>query len=233
MSYTGADTARIAAEYQRRAREIPAGQYSMARPAILLMHQQTIRACIRLLARARMFPMEGLRIADIGCGYGGWLLEFVQWRADASHLAGIDLMPERADFARHRLPGADIRCGNAARLPWADQSFDVVTQFLVFANMFDPALKRAVAGEMLRVLKPGGCVLWFDLRVDNPKNKEVRGVRAAEIRALFPNCKIELESALLAPPLSRMFAARAWPLAEALHAIPFLRTHYAGLIRKQ
>jgi SAM-dependent methyltransferase len=226
------DTARISAEYARRAREIPSDFYSWSRPGNLLMHQQTVRSCVRLLSRASLLPLNGRRIADIGCGAGTWLLEFMQWGANPANLSGIDLIPERVDRARRYIPQADLHCGNASELPFPDGQFDLVSQFLVFMNMLDPVWKRAVASEMLRVLKPGGAILWFDLRVDNPRNPEVRGVRAREIRWLFPGCKIELTPALLAPPLSRFIAPWSWPLAEALEAVPFLCTHYAGLIRK-
>jgi len=230
MNYDS-DIARIRTEYERRAREVPADYYSLKRPGNLLMNTQTVRSCIRMLNRAFMFPLHGRRVADIGCGSGGWLVEFVKWGADPADLSGIDLMPERLYRARQRLPQADLHVGNAAELPWPDESFDLVSQFMVFMNVFDPELKRAIANEMLRVLKPGGVILWLDGRVDNPWNPEVRGVRAAEIRSLFPTCKVELTPAVLAPPLSRRIAGWAWPLAEALHALPFLCTHYAGLIR--
>jgi ubiquinone/menaquinone biosynthesis C-methylase UbiE len=122
--------------------------------------------------------------------------------------------------------------GSASQLPWPDQSFDLVSQFTVFTSILDPALKQAIAAEMLRVLKPGGAVLWFDFRVNNPANPHVRGIPAREIRSLFAGCHVELASALLAPPLGRRIAGWSWPLAELLHSFPFLRTHYAGLIRK-
>jgi hypothetical protein len=48
----------------------------------------------------------------------------------------------------------------------------------------------------------------------------------------FPGCEVSLKPAVLAPPISRMVAPGSWVLGEALHALPFLRTHYAGLIRK-
>jgi ubiquinone/menaquinone biosynthesis C-methylase UbiE len=232
MNYTGTDTARISAEYQRRDREIPADFYSWGKPANLLMHQQALRSCIRMLRQASMFPLNGLRVGDIGCGVGTWLLEFVQWGADPSMVGGIDLMPERLDRARRRIPQADLYVGNASELPWPDEHFDLLSQILVFTNMSDPALKRVTAQEMLRVLKPGGGILWFDLRVDNPHNPEVKGLRRDEIRSLFPGCSVELTPTLLAPPISRLIAARCWALGEALHALPFLCTHYAGLIRK-
>ena len=232
MNYTGAETARIPSEYERREREIPADFYSWSKPSNLLMQQQTLRSSIRLLHDAGLFPLDGLRVADIGCGSGSWLLEFIQWGADPSLLAGIDLMPARIRRAHERIPQADLRAGNAADLPWPDASFDVVSQFLMFTSVLDPVLKSAAAKEMLRVVKPGGAILWFDLRFDNPNNAQVKGVRTAEIRSLFPNCDIRLTPALLAPPISRLIAPRCWALGEALHTLPFLRTHYAGLIRK-
>jgi ubiquinone/menaquinone biosynthesis C-methylase UbiE len=148
-------------------------------------------------------------------------------------MCGIDLMPERIENARIRIPQADLRAGSASELPWPDESFDVVSQFTVFTSILDLALRRAVAGEMLRVLKPSGAALWFDFRFSNPRNAQVRGVRAAEIRSLFPGCRITLAPVLLAPPLGRVVAGWSWPLAEALQGLPFLCTHYVGLIRKQ
>jgi ubiquinone/menaquinone biosynthesis C-methylase UbiE len=196
------------------------------------MHEQALRGIIPLLQRASLFPLSGRRIADIGCGDGTWLLEFAQWGADPADMCGIDLSKERIHRARRRLPQADLRTGGAASLPWPDQSFHLVSQFTVFTSILDPALKRAVAAEMLRVLKPNGVILWFDFRLDNPANPQVRGVRASEVRSLFAGCDVELTSILLAPPLARLIARWSWPLAQLLHTLPLLRTHYAGLIRR-
>jgi ubiquinone/menaquinone biosynthesis C-methylase UbiE len=233
MNYTGSDTVRISREYERRARELPSDFYAWSRPANLLFHQQASRACIRLLHRASVFPLRGKRIADVGCGEGTWMLEFMQWGADSQALCGIDLNAERLARARSRIPQADLRTGNGSELPWPDESFDLVSQFTVFTSILDPELKHAIAREMVRILKPGGAILWFDFRFNNPRNDQVRGVSAREIRSLFTGCEVELVPALLAPPIGRLTAGWAWPLAELLHTLPPLRTHYAGLIRKR
>jgi hypothetical protein len=86
---------------------------------------------------------------------------------------------------------------------------------------------------MMRVLKPSGAILWFDFRVNNPRNPGVRGVRAREIASLFPDCSIRLKSVTLAPPLARVIVPRSWIAACMLEKIPFLRTHYLGVIRKR
>jgi ubiquinone/menaquinone biosynthesis C-methylase UbiE len=225
--------AQIATEYERRARTLPEDLYDCWLPANIMLDEQATRSCTAALKRASLFPLRERRIADIGCGWGWWLLEFIQWGAEPARLAGIDLIPERIDYARRRLPQADLHIGGAHKLPWPDASYDLVTQFTVFSSMLDPSLKRAVAAEMLRILKPAGAILWFDLRVNNPANSTYRGIPAGEIRSLFKGCETRLLATVLAPPISRRIAGWAWPLAEALYSIPFLRTHYAGLIYKK
>ncbi len=227
------ETARISAEYRRREQEIPADSYIWSQPANLLLHQQTVRGCIAALDRAGLFPLRRKAVADIGCGDGAWLLEFAQWGASPEDLAGVDLHEGRVERAKRRLPHADLRAGDASKLPWPDGSFDLVSQFTVFTSILDPEMEMAIAQEMLRVIKPEGAILWFDFRYNNPWNKNVRGIGAERINALFPGCEVDLQPVLLAPPLARSIAGWSWPLAELLYSIPLLRTHYAGLIRRK
>ena len=185
-----------------------------------------------MLDRASLFPLTGRTVLDVGCGAGGWLLEFVQWGADPDSLSGIDLSPARVERARSRIPQADVRTGSGSQLPWPDASFDLVSQFTAFTSILESELKRSVAKEMLRVLRPGGSILWFDFRVNNPRNPNVRGIGASEIRSLFAGCKVDLLSSLLAPPAARLTAGWRLPVAEVLSVVPAFRTHYTGLIRK-
>jgi hypothetical protein len=91
----------------------------------------------------------------------------------------------------------------------------------------DPAPAETEAERRL----PGGAIVWYDLRVNNPHNRDVRGVGAAEIRAIFPGCRISLGSAILAPPIARRLARFSWPLCGLLAAIPPARIHYLAIIR--
>jgi ubiquinone/menaquinone biosynthesis C-methylase UbiE len=177
-----------------------------------------------------MFPLENRSVADIGCGSGRWLLEFAQWEASGLH--GIELDPGRLQRAKERLPSADLQTGDARHLPWADNSFDLVSHFTVFSSILNDSVRKQIAAEMLRVAKPGGVVLWYDFRVNNPRNPNVRGVTAREIRELFPGCDIRLRSVTLAPPLARAVVPVSWIAALLLEKLPFLRTHYLGIIRK-
>ncbi len=127
----------------------------------------------------------------------------------------------------------DVRAGSAAALPWRDGSFDLVLQQTVFTSILDGQMRRTVAAEMTRVLRPGGAVLWYDFVYDNPDNPDVRGAPAREVRGLFPGFAADLVRITLAPPIARRIPAAALPLLyPLLAALPFLRTHRLGLLVK-
>jgi SAM-dependent methyltransferase len=227
---------RIAAEYRRRAAVLPGTRDSMLRPATLFVYQQRVRQILRALTIHRLVPLRDTRILDVGCGGGQLLIDFESWGARRENLAGIDLLEENAAFARVRLcsteRAADIRTGNAAELPWPDRSFDIVAQFTVFTSILSAELRRAVAAEMIRVTRPGGVVLWYDFRVNNPQNAQVRRVGARELRTLFPGCELHLMWTTLAPPLARRLVPLSWTLAEVLEKLRVLNTHYLAVIRR-
>ena len=221
---------RIHAEYERRKREIPQGFYSWERESNCFTYTQLIRECISQLTQEKIFPLTNRSVADIGCGTGTWLLEFAQW--EASELYGIDLDESRIARAKARFPSATLQVGDARHLPWPSNSFDLVSQFTVFTSILNETVKKQIAREMWRVTKPGGVILWFDFRVNNPRNKSVRGISSNEIHSLFPDCSIRLRRVTLAPPLARRIVPVSWIAACLLEKIPVLRTHYLGIIRK-
>ena len=115
---------------------------------------------------------------------------------------------------------------------WPDASFDILTQITVLATITSATARLEIVSEMLRVVRPGGLILSYDMRVNNPANSKVRALPAAEIRGLFPGFAIELRSLTLAPPIARRIVPLSWVLAMALEKVPYLRTHCLTLIRK-
>jgi SAM-dependent methyltransferase len=223
---------RIREEYKARDRTIPPDFYAWHREEIQYWQASTARVCARLLQKCGAFPITEASIADVGCGQGRWLLEFLQWGAVAANLHGIDLLGERIAYARERLPGVDLQCGDARNLPWRDGTFDLVTQFTVFSSIANRGVQAAVASEMLRVLRPGGRILWYDCRYSNP-SRPVRGLTRNDVRKLFPACSIQFAPTTLAPALSRAVARRSWTVASALEAMRFTCTHLAAVITPQ
>lgn len=227
-----AERARIRTEYQRRAREIPRDFYALTTPANLFLRQDQERSFVELLHQGRLVPMRGRRVLDLGCGDGGWLGFFQSLGVEASDIAGLDLDPARVAEAQARFPLAQLRSGSAEALPWPDGSFDVVSQVTMFTSILDRGMQERIAREMLRVLKPGGAVLWLDFVYDNPKNQNVKGLKAKRVQALFPGCTVTTRSCTLAPPLARRLVGFSWGLSFALQQLRFLNTHVAALIQR-
>jgi SAM-dependent methyltransferase len=194
--------------------------------------QERERHVLQLLDDHHLMPLGGRKILEVGCGTGKWLRDLVAWGADPESLFGVELLQASAARARRLSPQAvTIECGNVAQLSFPSNSFDVVLQATVFTSVLDDAMRHAMAAEMLRVLRPQGVILWYDFFFKNPGNPYVRPVSRKEIQRLFPGCSLDLRRISLAPPLTRLLAARSWTACVMLSRIPPLCTHYLGAIR--
>ena len=232
-SASNLESQRILEEYDRRERALGEEFYALHRPGNLFVRHGQERALLRALSRAACLPLANKRILEIGCGRGQWFVTYECLCAKRHSLAGIDLEAQRAAECAQRFAGADIRVGDATKLPWEDRSFDIVFQSTVFTSVLDAAVKPALAAEMLRVVKDTGAILWYDFRYNNPRNPHVRGIRHSEIKRLFPGCEIWLRRATLAPPLARRLVPWSWTFAALVEATQLLNTHLVGYIKKR
>lgn len=222
----------IAQRYARRAETVARDRYSLLRPEVWQMLQERQRALLRELARRPGRP-EQWRLTEVGCGAGGNLLEMLRLGLAPEHLTGIELLPERHALARAVLPApVQLSLGDASQAGVGEGSQDLVLQSTVFSSILDDGVQQALAQAMWRWLRPGGAVLWYDFIVDNPRNRDVRGVPMARVRALFPEGRLRWQRLTLAPPLARL-VCRAHPAAYSVfNSMPWLRTHVLAVIEK-
>lgn len=222
----------IAARYARREAAGAADRYSLLRPEVWQMLHERQRALLRELARRPGRPADW-RLTEVGCGAGGNLLELLRVGLAPEHLTGVELLPERHAAARAMLPPAlALHLGDASQAPVDAASQDFVFQSTVFSSILSDAVQQQVADAMWRWLRPGGAVLWYDFIVDNPRNRDVRGVPLARVRALFPEGRLRWQRLTLAPPLARV-VCRVHPAAYTVfNSIPWLRTHVLAVIEK-
>jgi ubiquinone/menaquinone biosynthesis C-methylase UbiE len=186
----------------------------------------------KLLERQGWIPIGERRVLEVGSGSGwelAWLLEL---GASPASLVGIDLLPHRVAAAKAAFPALEFHAGNAEQIPFPDASFDLVQSITLFSSIFDEAMASRVAAEITRVLRPGGALLWYDFRYDNPSNRDVHKVTTADVRALFPTLQGELVGITLVPPLARRLGRLAPVAYLSLASVPFLRSHLIGLLRK-
>lgn len=97
---------------------------------------------------------KGARLLEIGCGMGTDLLQFARGGA---RVTGADLTPRSVEISKARFSLYDMPANfvvtDAERLPFADESFDVVYSNGVLHHT--PGTDVAVR-EIHRVLRPGG-----------------------------------------------------------------------------
>jgi ubiquinone/menaquinone biosynthesis C-methylase UbiE len=222
---------RIQAAYAKRQR---GARYSWFSPGHLFIVQDRERRLLASLRERDFAALDTKEILEVGCGTGYWLREFIKWGAQPAKISGVDLLPDRVAKARELCPeGVRIQCGNAAKLTFPDNTFDIVLQSTVFTSVLDYDMRRQMAAEMIRVVKASGLILWYDYHVNNPWNPDVRGVKKQEIYQLFPGCRIELRRITLAPPVVRLLTPYSWLVSYLLAKIPWLCTHYLGAIEKR
>jgi ubiquinone/menaquinone biosynthesis C-methylase UbiE len=122
------------------------------------------RSALRPIAEClRGRDQRQLQLLDVACGTGR-LLRQVRLAFPALRLTGIDLSPAYLDEARQHLQplrAADWTVGNAETIPLPDASQDIVTCVFLFHEL-PPDIRRRVASEMARVLKPGGMLVFID-----------------------------------------------------------------------
>ena len=102
--------------------------------------------------------VAGKRMLDLGCGEGRFCRMMGERGADC---VGIDITHEMAMTARGRDRSANgYLMSDAARLPFAPASFDLVVSYVTLVDIPD---YRAAIAECARVLRPGGSLVVANL----------------------------------------------------------------------
>jgi SAM-dependent methyltransferase len=121
------------------------------------------------LVRRHLGEPAGLQALDLGCGVG-ITDRFLQGRFGDLH--GVDLAPEAVRRAAAANPGCSYHTYGGGELPFDDGSFDVVFTICVLHHV--PSSERGLfAGEMRRVLRPGGLAAVFEHNPLNPLTRVV------------------------------------------------------------
>lgn len=232
MTDRNSEIQRLREEYSRRAAIANSDhRYSFSNPAYQWMMATRRQAIIELLDSFQTKDLSNIRILEMGCGSGGVLQEFIDLGAVPGKLFGVDLLYERLRVAIEMQPTCSWITANGEQLPFSSDSFDLVLQFTAFSSILDTSTKVKMASEMLRVLKPGQGILWYDF-IWNPINRQTRGIPLSEVKKLFPQLRITSRRITLAPPIARRILPHHQPLADKLTQITFLNSHLLAWIQK-
>jgi ubiquinone/menaquinone biosynthesis C-methylase UbiE len=199
-------------------------------PVSIYFRQAQERAIANLLSRNYQ-SISRLHVLDIGCGGGGLLRFLASLGIPPGQLDGIDLMPYRIYAARQLAPiGTKLIVGNGENLPYSGKRFDLVAQSTVFSSIQTEELRRRIATEMIRVLQPGGHILWYDLY--RSRNANLHTLPLSEIRDLFAGMEIRHLQRLHPIHITRMlrFGRLMTEIWENLPGVS--KTHFLILLEK-
>jgi ubiquinone/menaquinone biosynthesis C-methylase UbiE len=163
-------------------------------------------------------------LLDSGCGNGG-VARLLRSRVREIH--AIDVEPSDA---WSNVDGLTFQVGNSERLPFENESFDIVHSKDSLHHMESP--ERALE-EYQRVLKPGGAALIVEANRYNPvfyphmtlalgHQHFTRKRFRALVRAVFPSSRFGAFEAHYAPPLNRALGLQHG-LEEILEHLPPFR----------
>jgi len=169
-------------------------------------------------------------VLDVGCGTGNNLADFIKYGYLPENLFGIDINKKQLKGTYYLHSNLNIVSADACFIPFASKTFDVCLSFDLFA-VIEPSKRKRVADEIIRVLKPGGILLWFDLRLKS-NSSGVWAVPFNEIKRLFNGFEFHLKQIGLVPPLARLLSKYSTTLTHIVALIPVLHSHLCGAIIK-
>jgi SAM-dependent methyltransferase len=97
-----------------------------------------------------LLPPPGRRTLDLGCGEGRVSRDL---KALGHEVAGLDVSPTMIRLAREADPEGEYVVADAAAVPFADETFDLV---VAFNSLMDIDDMRGAVREAARVLEPDG-----------------------------------------------------------------------------
>ena len=123
----------------------------------------------------------GAAVLDVGCGTGA-LLNQLSGVCEINGY-GIDLAEEMINEAKKKNPQMNFQAARCDRLPFADNTFDVLIACMAFHHYDN---KEGFAKEAARVLKPGGMLYIADPRFPRLIRKALNSVlRAVRVVGAF------------------------------------------------
>lgn len=144
----------------------------------------------RILAGLRLRGDED--VLDLGCGRGAVLLAtakllphgravgFDLWRADQT---GNGPDATRRNAEREGVADrVELRTGDMTRLPFADNTFDLVLSNIAVHNIPSAAGRRAAIDEAVRVLRPGGRLAIADVLATKRHYDRLRELGLSDVR---------------------------------------------------
>jgi SAM-dependent methyltransferase len=194
------------------------GRWPLGRAYLVVEKRELLRRAARSIGSS----IPELTICDVGCGTGDDLLFWKREGVPAVHLAGTEMLPDRAAYARRLLPGSRVEEVSDFQLPFPDGSVALTTASLVFSAILDTARRAQLFNEMRRVTAGGGAIAVYDFWVRRPGNSNVAAMTGSRIARLGPSPSARWPAGPFLPALDLILRLPGW-LHGTIGLLP--RTH--------
>ena len=111
-----------------------------------------------LLSGARL----GEHVLEIGAGYGAATGHLLKLAPRVTSLEYDRRLLQKLEQS-HRCPELTTLCGDAANLPFADQTFSSAVAILMLHHLKTKDLQDRALAEVHRILRPGGSFFAFEI----------------------------------------------------------------------
>jgi ubiquinone/menaquinone biosynthesis C-methylase UbiE len=144
-------------------------------------------------------PWKGSKfVLDVGCGRGLMLIAAAK-RLTIGSAVGVDLWQKVDQSGNSRettlrniqieqvAQKITLKDGDARKLEFADNTFDIVLSSWAIHNIYDAPGRETAIREIVRVLKPGGRVVIVDIQQVHQYAQVLRQCQMLEIKISRPN----------------------------------------------
>ena len=167
------DINRLVEYYKWREKNIKL--WTLLNPYSLFLNQNYERILLRKLNKYISNFMD-TKILDVGCGTGLLLANYIRYGASLKNLYGIDLLDQRIAQAKESYPNINFLIGDASKLPYDDNVFDLVIQNTVFSSILDDKKRHDIASEMIRTTKENGIIVWYDAKTSRLNTNNFKAI---------------------------------------------------------
>ena len=189
-----------------------------------LIKKERDKQIYQFLANNKNFSKRN-EILDFGCGEGFIMEQLVNWGADHEQLTGVDISEKRIKKAKSRFESLRF-LHISDKIPFSDDKFTIIVISTVFSSIIGNSNRLFWAQEIDRVLKEGGVIIFYDMKVNNPFNFNTKKISKKELKLLFNNYSIKTKSLTVLPQLSRTISLISPKIYPLLTKLSFLHTHY-------
>ncbi len=144
------------------------------------------------------FPVyhhKSITILDFGCG-DGLMTEYVHLTFPMAETFGVDPSAKSIEAAQKHFPSSHFSWFDGTQTPFASESMDLIFAAGVFHHIPFPEHQTCI-NEIMRILKPGGHFVLFELNPFNPLTQ-----------LTFRRSPVDRDATMLFPKYARQILAR-------------------------